>query len=430
MKSGYPERKAPSLVKQSVWAVCDQGLFAGSNFLLNILLARWLSPAEYGAFAIAYSVFLLFGMAHAALIVEPMLVYGSGCYRDAFPEYLRHLLFRGHTGFAVAAGALVLAAAASLNYALPNFSPSVFFGMALALPALLGLWLLRRATYACGKPLLSVFGGASYLLVALTSIFLLHSWLSVSAMNAMLVLGAASLIAGLLIYFSLISRCRAQQALDGREILQRHIRYGRWAIGTGLLAWIPTNIYFILLPAIHGTASVGHLKALFNLIEPVLQATAAMSVLLVPEMVSAQHRGQLSPLVKAALSVFMAGALAYCALIGIWGSKIVLWLYDSSYAPPSLLMWRLGAIPIPFVVRVVLEAAARSLDHPDWVFWANVGSTITTFAIGVPLALRSGAPGAVLGFLFATTAVAICLIVILKRISRTELPERVPAHSH
>jgi len=38
-------------------AVVDQALFAGSNFLLSILLARWLTPAEYGAFAVADAVF-------------------------------------------------------------------------------------------------------------------------------------------------------------------------------------------------------------------------------------------------------------------------------------------------------------------------------------------------------------------------------------
>ena len=33
-------------------AVLDQGLFAGSNFMLNVLLARWLAPADFGAFAL------------------------------------------------------------------------------------------------------------------------------------------------------------------------------------------------------------------------------------------------------------------------------------------------------------------------------------------------------------------------------------------
>ena len=40
-------------------AVVDQGLISGSNFALGIVLARWMAPAEYGAYALAFSIFLL-----------------------------------------------------------------------------------------------------------------------------------------------------------------------------------------------------------------------------------------------------------------------------------------------------------------------------------------------------------------------------------
>ncbi|GIX47763.1 MAG: hypothetical protein KatS3mg131_1974 [Candidatus Tectimicrobiota bacterium] len=54
-------------------AVLDQGLFSGANFLVNILLARWLPPEEYGAFAVALSVFYLLAGFHTAVLTEPML---------------------------------------------------------------------------------------------------------------------------------------------------------------------------------------------------------------------------------------------------------------------------------------------------------------------------------------------------------------------
>ena len=43
------------------WAVLDQALYALSQFLVNLLLARWLTPAEYGVYALLYSVLLLRG---------------------------------------------------------------------------------------------------------------------------------------------------------------------------------------------------------------------------------------------------------------------------------------------------------------------------------------------------------------------------------
>src|SRR5207247_11135829 len=88
------------------WAVTDQGLFAVSNFALNVLLARWLAPQDYGAFAVAFAVFLLLGTFHSSLLIEPMLVFGPGRYRRRLSEYVGVLLY-GHSGFAVL-GSLVL----------------------------------------------------------------------------------------------------------------------------------------------------------------------------------------------------------------------------------------------------------------------------------------------------------------------------------
>src|ERR1700685_915370 len=106
MSSAIPELETPSKGEQlrtslkgwMPWvgkgslAVLDQGLFASSNFLLNVLLARWLAPADYGAFALAYSIFLLLLVLHNALLTAPMLVFGSGKYRERFREYLGVLL--------------------------------------------------------------------------------------------------------------------------------------------------------------------------------------------------------------------------------------------------------------------------------------------------------------------------------------------------
>ena len=37
-------------LKKGGFAAVDQGLFSAANFLVNILLARWLEPVQYGAF--------------------------------------------------------------------------------------------------------------------------------------------------------------------------------------------------------------------------------------------------------------------------------------------------------------------------------------------------------------------------------------------
>ena len=76
----------------------DRGLFSLSNFAINVVLARWLPPHDYGAFTLAYAVFLLLGAAHTSFLSDPMLVFGAGTYRERWPGYVRVLL-RAHWAF-------------------------------------------------------------------------------------------------------------------------------------------------------------------------------------------------------------------------------------------------------------------------------------------------------------------------------------------
>src|SRR5215831_18117163 len=55
----FPSGRAWGWFKRGTVSAIQQGLFAGSHFVANVLLARWLAPASYGVFALAYSFFLL-----------------------------------------------------------------------------------------------------------------------------------------------------------------------------------------------------------------------------------------------------------------------------------------------------------------------------------------------------------------------------------
>lgn len=74
-------------------AIVDQGLISGSNFLLGILLARWLAPEQYGAYALAFSAFLLLTFLYQALLLEPMAVFSGAAYRKSLRGYLGALLW-------------------------------------------------------------------------------------------------------------------------------------------------------------------------------------------------------------------------------------------------------------------------------------------------------------------------------------------------
>jgi len=87
----YSQRR--SWLKKAFLAVLDQGLISGSNFLLAILLARWLSPEQYGAYALSFAIFVLFSFIQQGLFLEPMSVFGPSIYRNSQREYLGTLVW-------------------------------------------------------------------------------------------------------------------------------------------------------------------------------------------------------------------------------------------------------------------------------------------------------------------------------------------------
>src|SRR5215211_6550801 len=108
---------------KGLWAVVDQALFASSNFVLSILLARWLIPSEYGAYTVAYTTFWVLSAVHTGLLTEPMMVYGPSRYRGRLPEYLGAVLY-GHVGFVVLGSFVFLSAGLGLRISGSTVLPS------------------------------------------------------------------------------------------------------------------------------------------------------------------------------------------------------------------------------------------------------------------------------------------------------------------
>src|SRR5581483_2439226 len=161
-------------------ALSDQGLVAGSGFLINILLGRWLVPEQYGSYALAYSVFLFGAGFHQALLLEPMSVFGPTSYKDQLPAYLGTLL-RLHFAITIALSLLLGLGVAGSQYffKVPSLFPALA-GVSVAAPCILFFWLWRRVAYLALRPGIAVRGAAIYVSIVVMLLVLLArvGWLS------------------------------------------------------------------------------------------------------------------------------------------------------------------------------------------------------------------------------------------------------------
>ena len=401
-------------------AVLDQGLFASSNFLLNVLLARWLAPADYGAFALAYSVFLLLGVFHTAILTEPMLVFGPGKYRERLPEYLG-ILLRGHFALMLPGAALLTAAAFLLGWL---YSPAVeraFLALAIAGPFILLLWLLRRAFYVRLNPGWAAAGGGVYLLILLASILTLRAAGRLTPATGFLAMAAASLITCLILVALLRPKVMTNSSAI-RAVAADHWRYGRWSVATAGISWLPSNVYYVLLPAWFGLEGAGAFRALMNLAMPVLHSIGALSGILLPVLVRNRNESGTQGMAKTMrsfLALFLFGSMLY--LIVFWGlrSELFRLLYGGRYQEYTFLpVLLVGLLPFGSSLVAVLGSSLRALERPEWIFWGYVGSGVVTLLVGIPLAAAAGVSGGLLGLLFSYLVAAALMLWFYRKSPR------------
>src|ERR1035438_9049517 len=143
---------------KSAWCLVDQGLTALSGFCTTFLLARWLAPEIYGAYAIAFAGYLFVSGLHNVVVLEPMSVLGPSRHADRLREYLRAQV--GVHGVLVGICSAGVVIVALVVWLIAPASPlaGAIAGSGLALPFLLFLFLARRICYVRQLPRLATLG--------------------------------------------------------------------------------------------------------------------------------------------------------------------------------------------------------------------------------------------------------------------------------
>ena len=406
------------------FSIADQGIVSGANFVLNILLARWFTPAEYGAFAIAFSVFLFLSGFHNALILEPMSVIGPSRYKGQLAKYLEVTIWI-HGGLTLGLAG-ILAIAAAIMAVIESSLLSSFLGLAIAVLFILLFWFLRRACYLDTRPDLALKGSFSYALFLLLGLFIMQrqSWLS--PFNAFLLMAQASLVASLVFWRSLGMRVSKVSWAGGTPgtgvVLAEHWRYGRWVVGSAFVNWLSSAAYLPLVGALAGLAEAGVFRAMQNVVLPLQQTLTAMGLLFLP-WVAGRQVVQDESYLKKALSkisvVNMSLASVYVLFLILFGQWIVEFLYDQSYYGRFLWMLPyLGAVAVVQAAAQGLGIGLKALERPDAVFWSQTAGVLLTLTVGLYLVWTLRLYGAAVGSFLSALLMTMVLACFLWRYLR------------
>ena len=401
-------RRHRQWLSRGFWAVTDQALFALTNFAVSVLLARWLSLSDYGAFAVAFSVLLLMGTVHTALLTEPMLVLGPSRFRERTAAYVRRLATL-HFALTSVMGVALLLVVGALALLQPQFTAAItLVALAMAAPAILFLWLVRRACYIESRPRLAAAASLVYALIVPAGMLLLTQFGMLTAASGLLSLGLSSLLVGSWLTLRLSRSTFEPVTLSSApNVTRAHWSYGRWALGIGALSWVPSNAVVMALPLWHSLDDAAVLRVATTLMLPVLHVHGALGPLLMPALVRARFSGRLGSTARLAGVLFVGLSIIYAPVVLIFGSQLAELLFGPKYSIAGATLWLLAAIPLVTALSAVSGAVLRALERLGRVLWIYVAATLVTLLIGLPLVFAYGVNGALASMLLSAATTAI-----------------------
>jgi len=287
-------------------AIVDQGIFSGSNFILNIVLARWLFPEDYGAYAIGFTVLVLFLQLLISYILEPMGVLGPSSHRENLKAYLMTQL-RLYFVASVPIGLLF----ASVAYLYGRFGGNplvcnILVAIGITLSPLLLPWMLRRIFYVLDRPDIAVLGSIVYAISLIVSVFIMRQLAGLTGISSVFMVALAGLISGLFLLNQLTSPVIPRENISLLEIFQRNWTFGRWLIVSSVLMVASVQAQIYITGSFLGLKESGVLYALQSLSQPMTLTITAITGLITPSLAADYARSDLKSFKRKAYSMSIA----------------------------------------------------------------------------------------------------------------------------
>ncbi len=357
---------------KAAFSVADQGIVSGANFALNILLARWLTPAEYGAFAVAFTIFLFLSGFHNALVLEPMCVLGPSQYRGEPQRYRRSLLLLnlGLTG-----GLAAVAVLAALIVK-DDLLGKALWGLAAVIPFTLLFWFLRRVCYLDFRPEEAARSSLVYAVLLIASTFAFQWNGQLSLFQAFLCMGTAGLgasIPGLrTLYLEMLQdRNRDSTSADHSRmprVFKEHWNYGKWVAALTVLSLATLHIQTLLSAALLGLEAAGALRAVTNFILPAMQTINSISMLGLPVLSDHFGRGDMKGLLRKSFFITTGLTVLGCACevpLLLFNGQLEGLVYGGKFAAFSELIPVMGLIPVFSGLASGYSLALRAVQKPQ-----------------------------------------------------------------
>ena len=383
---------------REVWAVADQALVSGTNFLTNVIVARSLGVADYGVFALAWMAMLFVYSMQMALISAPMMSLGPKTPAAGRRSYWGAVIFQ-ELIFALAGSALIslgLNLVAILTHR-PGLA-SLTFPLCLATVAYLLQDFVRRYFFTTRQSRRAFLNDAVSCLPQLPLIFFFLR-LHLIGIPGVLWIFALTSLAGVALGAYWLEPVRFTLR-DIKATAARHWTISRWTAPSWLLSWMSTNFIAVLAPVYYGAAAAGALRASQNIVAVSHIWILGMDNVMPAEAAHRLHQNGVAAMSRylKAMALRWGGLTAGFALvIGVAPQFWLRVLYGSQFAGYGTVLRMYCIVYLLVFIGGPVRAALQALEYTAPYVWAQTGAATFALLVGVPLTRNFGLVGVLSG---------------------------------
>lgn len=401
------------------WALADQVMVSGVNFLTGFLLARYLGIQEYGRFTLAWMAVQFVNSLQMAMIITPMMSIGSKQTEEEAPAYYAAVLTQ-QLAFAGLSFLLLLLGIKASTLFFPQWQMQhLAFPLAFAASAYQIQDFLRRYFFTRGIPSAAFAIDTASYLGQLGLLILLFKTTKLNSNDVLWVISGTSAVAAGLGVFGLGQiefNCN-----NVRSVINRHWHFAKWMTGSALMQWASGNIFIVGAGTILGASAVGAMKASQNIIGVTHILFQAFENI-VPAQAGRHFRnGGVKALVTYLSKVAKVGGLVTGSIALLVAALPQLWLvslYGPDYKDYGFVLQWYAAIYLLVFLCLPMYAGLRAQEHTQPVFWSYATAAIFSLALFIPIINTFGLTGVMAGIFSSYLILVINLTFSLRYISK------------
>ena len=378
-----------------LWALTDQALVSLGGVATSIILARTLSPAEFGVYVLLFGAMLLLNTVHASIVVYPLSIRGARATNTEVPRL---------TG-----AFLVLAVLFTLPLVVPFGAMTVVLASWRIVPwaiAALLAWqaqeTARRALFA-NLRLCAAIPGDVVAYLGQGALILLLAQRGDLTLRSVFVAMVATSLAGLTLQLVHV-RPSVDLKASVVSLARVALNDGRWVLPSNLLGAFIMQGLLWMLALIEHARGAADLQAIITIVGVANPVMFGLGNLLMPVMARAQQTSVMAEGRRQFASAFGLGGLLllpYMLLLWILPGHVLTLVYGASspYADLTTPLRLLALAYLLVYMAHVGNAALFGLEQLHAALVVQIAGSATLIAAGGLLTFIWGITGAALATL-------------------------------